>query len=766
MQIFSANLGTPLRQLVGGPTTDSIHFAGKQKKKKAEKQADTFISQKPAPETAKSSAPAGKPTENSSNAETREKLNQALFQATWALDTPAMEKALQEGANPNYRDSESGDTALVVATRLGSEKAARFLIEHGAKVNRANQKGLLPLHVASQQSDSAMVKRLISTPGVKINEPEPNTGETAAHMAMLRRSPSILHALLAAKASLKARDKQGETPLHQAARNPNPEFLNAALAADASVEAVCKQGYTPLHLTAGNGTVENTRLLLEDGAKVNVFSKAGFTPLHLAAGSGHLETAQLLLNRCADINAHSRPGITPLYMSVGLQQPKVSELLIHNGADPRFSDEHGVSVSELAASVSPAYYQEIETMFKEGQIKANALGNVGYKTSAAIFDAYENPRVLEDSFNPHGQNLLHEAVLMDDLPSVQVLHKKGYKLFETDAKGNTPLHLAACRGNIEIAAFLLKNQAKINIQNNNQETPLHIASEKGDLEMVQLLLLDKGAKKELKNKQECTPLHLASAKGHTDTVETLLKAGASIKTCTLYGYSVLHTAAQFNRPTIIKMLLEKLNQPKDFENSKNKGFASKHKASTNTPSVDIKGEANVTPLHVAAKLGHVAAAQTLLEGGASPDAEMEEKNTPLHLAASGGHEELIQLLLQHKADVNRANALGYRPLHVAAKTSPSIMPKLNGMLKVLGLPVLPDKPERFINTTRLLLENGSEIEAKTLEGFTPVFLSEANRNDEMTALLIKHGASLNQRTKNDVSALDLMKNRLSSLFIV
>ena len=52
----------------------------------------------------------------------------------------------------------------------------------------------------------------------------------------------------------------------------------------------------------------------------------------------------------------------------------------------------------------------------------------------------------------------------------------------------TPLHLAAMKGNTNLMKFLLEKQADVNAQDNNLQTPLHYASQNKDSGCCNLLL--------------------------------------------------------------------------------------------------------------------------------------------------------------------------------------------------------------------------------------------------------------------------------------
>jgi len=72
---------------------------------------------------------------------------------------------------------------------------------------------------------------------------------------------------------------------------------------------------------------------------------------------------------------------------------------------------------------------------------------------------------------------------------MEVLLARGAEANEVDAKGRTPLMIAARRGDIEKTQFLLNAKANVNAPPNGNHTALILASSRGHLEMVDLLLV-------------------------------------------------------------------------------------------------------------------------------------------------------------------------------------------------------------------------------------------------------------------------------------
>ncbi len=66
-----------------------------------------------------------------------------------------------------------------------------------------------------------------------------------------------------------------------------------------------------------------------------------------------------------------------------------------------------------------------------------------------------------------------------------------------------------------------------------------------------------------------------------------------------------------------------------------------------------------SPLHMAARCGHVTTAEVLLRAGVSRDARTKVDRTPLHMAAQEGHNNIVLLLLGHGADINAKDMVSW-----------------------------------------------------------------------------------------------------------
>ncbi|XP_077457118.1 uncharacterized protein LOC144074519 [Stigmatopora argus] len=104
--------------------------------------------------------------------------------------------------------------------------------------------------------------------------------------------------------------------------------------------------------------------------------------------------------------------------------------------------------------------------------------------------------------NRFGETLLHEAVLKADIQLLKDTLKLGANVNRTDNTGRTALHEAAVRNQYEACCCLVNAGALVNIETRNKATPLHEAITFGNKRIVELL--QKHQEQQFKAKEEQT----------------------------------------------------------------------------------------------------------------------------------------------------------------------------------------------------------------------------------------------------------------------
>jgi hypothetical protein len=118
----------------------------------------------------------------------------------------------------------------------------------------------------------------------------------------------------------------------------------------------------------------------------------------------------------------------------------------------------------------------------------------------------------------------------------------------------TPLHYAACAGDVETCKLLLDYHADVDARDIVKSTPLLYAVKNGHIEAAATLLAW-GASAQARNEIGASPLHEAAFTGNYETLRLLLKMGASVSATDNNGNEPLYYAAVKNRIQCCKILL-------------------------------------------------------------------------------------------------------------------------------------------------------------------------------------------------------------------
>ena len=119
-----------------------------------------------------------------------------------------------------------------------------------------------------------------------------------------------------------------------------------------------------------------------------------------------------------------------------------------------------------------------------------------------------------------------------------------------NASGESPLMMAAIKGEFDLAQKLIAKDAAVN---KTGWTPLHYAATAGDLKMISLLL-EQHAFIDAESPNRSTPLMLASMYGSPDAVRLLLTEGADPRVKNQQGLSAIEFADQADRPDIAELI--------------------------------------------------------------------------------------------------------------------------------------------------------------------------------------------------------------------
>lgn len=212
-----------------------------------------------------------------------------------------------------------------------------------------------------------------------------------------------------------------------------------------------------------------------------------------------------------------------------------------------------------------------------------------------------------------------------------------------DNNRETPLHLAAAAGNIDILnkiLYVAKYADVVDEPNAKGETPLIKAVINGHFECVRRLL-EENASVRATIQHEKNVFHIAAENGMVDVLQVLLDNDYNITRGMINylsddkdGFGPIHYAVQNNHPQCVKLLLTR-NAFRSLKSSLTGIYI------------------GATPLHIAAMHNNVEIAKILVKNNPETISCKNSLNwTPLHTACSYASRDMIVLLLKEGADLS------------------------------------------------------------------------------------------------------------------
>ena len=408
----------------------------------------------------------------------------------------------------------NGTTPLMIAAASGDTRTITSLVENGADINaKDGAKGETPLMFAAAFNRADAVKLLL------------------ARGADAKATTTVvdLFALTAPEEEAMAQGAGGNAPARPAANRPVD--VAGATRGYRYNELISSQGgLTALMFATRQGFADTAKTLIDGGADINQLSAGDQTsPLLMAIINGHFDLATDMLNRGASATQVAFNGVTPLYATLNIQwapkslypSPKayqqqtttyleLMKTLLDKGADPNVrlqrkvwyqafnSDFAGVDESGATPFWRAAYANDVAAM--KLLVAHGADPNIPTMKPAGRPFTGEGIRQVQDlsgvppspyggpgvyplqaaSGVGYGEGFAansHRYAPTGFLPAIKYLVEElGVDVNATDHEGNTPVHLAASRGDNESILFLVSKGADVMRLNREGNTTVDIAN--------------------------------------------------------------------------------------------------------------------------------------------------------------------------------------------------------------------------------------------------------------------------------------------------
>ncbi|XP_064416221.1 SH3 and multiple ankyrin repeat domains protein 2 [Latimeria chalumnae] len=205
-------------------------------------------------------------------------------------------KLLEKGLDPNYHDSETGETPLTLAAQLENTlEVIRALCQGGAHIDFRARDGMTALHKAVRSQNYNAVKALLDQ-GASPNYKDRRGLTPLYHTAMVGGDPHSCELLLYNRAFIGTKDENGWLEIHQACQHGHTQHLEHLLFYGANPGVQNASGNTALHICALYNKESCARVLLFRGANKEVKNNNRQTPFQVAIISGNFELGELIKN--------------------------------------------------------------------------------------------------------------------------------------------------------------------------------------------------------------------------------------------------------------------------------------------------------------------------------------------------------------------------------------------------------------------------------------------------------------------------------------
>lgn len=348
-------------------------------------------------------------------------------------------------------------------------------------------------------------------------------------------------------------------------------------------------------------------------------------------------------------------------------------------------------------------------------------------------DGFDNKEMLLEA-----EKQFMEAAKRNDVEAMTSLGK-GLNTNASNVQNRTALHYAVAGKNKEAVQLLLQRRVKVEQKDKFGVAPIHLAAWFGSLEIMQLLV-QAGAELKVENEEGLNILHCAAINNHTEIVEYIVSdlQMKELDKDNQSGHRAFALAAEHGCVETLQMLIDPYNMATMKPNMR--GDTPLHLAARNghldavqllLQSFDTRDEVNMdgeTALYQAADNSQEECVLALLEAGCDPNILTVAKCSALHPVSERGDSSLLQLLLRHQAQTDIQNQRLDAPLHLAVKNS--------------HIPVI-----------HFLLQAGCNINVTDKRSQTAIHLAAELARVEVVEMLLKAGVDLTLQDRQGKTAL-------------
>jgi len=430
-----------------------------------------------------------------------------LMLAATSGNIDALQALIDRGADVNAAESANGETALMFGAAANRADAVRLLLKHGAKADLTSTVVDLTLLTAPEDKLQQEIRDAQNAKSAKAGGDSGSAAGAAQTRAVSRGTPAAgtVAGVTRAYTYNELIGKQGGlSALHFAARQGALQTVKALVEAGAAVNQLSPADATsPLLIATINGHFDTAKALLDLGADPNLASEAGMAPLYavlnvewapkmfypqprayLQQQIGYLDLVRALLDKGADPNQRLRKkiwytqynfdllridesGATPFWRAAYASDVEAMKLLASYGADP------SIRTKKIAGR---GRFGDVDREVKDvsGLPPVPVGGPAVTPLQAAAGVGYG------EGFAANSHRFAPSGMLAAVKYLVEELH---VDVNEFDHEGNTALHHAAARGDVEMIQYLVSKGANVQAVSREGRTTADMAN--GPVQRIQ-----------------------------------------------------------------------------------------------------------------------------------------------------------------------------------------------------------------------------------------------------------------------------------------
>lgn len=430
-----------------------------------------------------------------------------------------------------------------------------------------------------------------------------------------------------------------------------------------------------LHIACREGNFDEVQKLVKLGSNINLKGVYGYTALHLVARNNYIKIYDYLINK----------GANELIESDSLETPYIIAIKHHS---------HWIIEYYKNKTSSLKLYNEA-AQFWDSLKSGN--GNI---------QIFEDKSYLFELNDYRGQNIIHHAIIGNDIKSLKWAFSKNNKINQKDIFGFTPLMRAIVNGNFQMHEELLKLGADTAVFLNNVVGIYHFAD-----------VYNKEALQYLKNPKAYLSFNKIInlyQNNKIDQIDELLKDKTiDLTYVTQQGISLAHWAASKGH----KKLLDKLEISKSqFLKSISDGIPSLAQYLWRTEKIDLiyeyfkKYGMNECLDHVLENENKNNSSNYYIKNFRS-NPEKIFNTYMVQESISNGNDKMFKKFMKKGIDINYSDD-SWTLIHYAARKGK-------------------------VNYVKELVKIGFDINQKTKDAYSPLFLAAYNNNYEVVKYIIK-----------------------------